>query len=527
MKTITRLLVVFLIVFGSTISTGSAAPTARTILVTTYVDEWLYNGECSLREAIFTANNQVASYGCSIVGILDEITILVPDGTYFLTRSGVETMISEYDDLDIVTSLSIMGAGMYETTIDGSDLFRIFDIQAGDTATITINELTIRNGNSGSSAGGGIRNASNLTLNQVRIQSSHAGNYGGGIFHKNDDSVPGSPPMNGQHGLETTLASPALLTLMDCVISGNDADLSGGGIVNAEGSRLLIENTNISSNITNTGNGGGIANISAEEFRMYHSQLQGNSAPLGYGGGLFAYSNNDSFISDTLFYDNSALYLGGNIYHSGSGGILELRRCNIDSGQAHNGGGVAATGGETYFSNTTFALNAASGGENLGGAIYLSTGTLGMMFTKIAENVADRGAGIYKVDGTINIGNTIIAKNRDSLGILNNCTAASTNSWGYNLSDDTSCSLTGTGDTQGVAAGLGVYGRNHGLDPNLRTFDLLPGSPAIDGADPESMIVEDERSFPRTVDGDGNGFGGNDIGAYELQLMFFLPLLMK
>ena len=66
-------------------------------------------------------------------------------------------------------------------------------------------------------------------------------------------------------------------------------------------------------------------------------------------------------------------------------------------------------------------------------------------------------------------------------------------------------------------AGLGVYGRNHGLDPNLWTFDLLPGSPAIDGAYPDSMIVYDERSFYRGVDGDGDGFGWNDIGAYELQ----------
>ena len=144
MKTITRLLVVFLLVFGSSVSTGSAAPTARTIPVTTQVDECLEMGIVRLREAVFSANNQASSYGCSIVGTLDDITILVPDGTYYLTRSGVETMISEFDDLDIVTSMTITGAGPGETRIDGSDLFRIFDIQAGDTATITINELTIQ-----------------------------------------------------------------------------------------------------------------------------------------------------------------------------------------------------------------------------------------------------------------------------------------------------------------------------------------------------------------------------------------------
>ena len=176
---------------------------------------------------------------------------------------------------------------------------------------------------------------------------------------------------------------------------------------------MLIENSSISSNISNSGNGGGIINISEEAFRMYHSQLQGNSAPNGSGGGLYVNGGDDSLVEDTLFYTNSALNLGGNIFHGGSGGALELDRCNIDSGQAHSGGGVAAVGGETYFNNTTFALNRTSIGGTLGGAIYLSSATLGMMFTTIADNEAGSGAGIYNIDGTVNIGNTIIANNRN------------------------------------------------------------------------------------------------------------------
>jgi CSLREA domain-containing protein len=526
MKTITRLLVAFFLALTPIITSGSAAPTARTILVTTHVDELLANGDCSLREAIFSANNQASSYGCTIVGTLDDITILVPDGTYYLTRSGVETLISEYDDLDIVTGMTITGAGPEETYIDGSDQFRIFDIQAGDTATITINELTIRNGNSGASAGGGIRNASNLTLNHVRIQDNHAGNYGGGIFHKNDDSVPGSPPLNGLNGLETTLASPALLTLTNSVVSGNDADDSGGGIVNAEGSRMLIEYSSILSNTSNFANGGGIHNLSTEDFRMYHSQVQGNSSTNGWGGGLYSYTGNDTLIEDTLFHDNHALNLGGNIYHGGSGGIMELERCNIDSGQAHSGAGLAAVGGDTYMGNTTFALNETTGGGNLGGAIYVDAASLELWFSTIAKNEANSGAAIYNIDGSIHIGNSIIADNRTSTGTLSNCTGGLI-SWDYNLSDDSTCSLTGTGDMQGIDAGLGGYGRNHGTDIYLMTFALLPGSPAIDAADPDSMIVLDERSFYRSVDGNGDGFRQNDIGAFEVQIMRFLPMIRK
>jgi CSLREA domain-containing protein len=535
MKTISRLLVVFVLALAPIfITTVSAAPMARTIPVTTTTDEFLDNGYCSLREAIFSANNQASSYGCSIVGTLDDITILVPDGEYYLTRSGVESLISEFDDLDIVTSMTITGAGPGNTIIDGSDLFRVFDIQAGDAATVTINELSVSHGNSGSSAGGGIRNTANLTLNHVYITGNHAGDYGGGIFHKSATGSPGSTPLSGMNAPNAVLA-PALLTLAYSVITGNDADGSGGGIVNAEGSRMLIEYTNFTvntsnSDLTGSGNGGGIYNISEESFRMYHSRVEGNSAENSWGGGLYTYAGDDSIITDTLFYNNDALNMGGNIYHGGSGGTMELLRCNIDSGSAHGGGGLAVVGGATYVENTTFALNKASLGGSLGGAIYIDSdlATLGIIFSTIAENEADNGAAIYEVgvSMSVSVGDTIIAQNETSTGDLSNC-SGNLSSQGYNLSDDATCSFVSTGDQVVPDAGLGIYGPNHAHDKNLWTFALLPDSPAIDAASPASMIVLDERSFYRTVDGDGNGSRVNDIGAYELQLMSFLSTIKR
>jgi CSLREA domain-containing protein len=533
MKTITRMLVIFLIVFGSTISTGSAAPMSRTIPVNTHVDELLENGFCSLREAVFSANNQTSSYGCSIVGTLDEITILVPDGDYYLTRSGVvEDLISEFDDLDIVTSMTITGAGPEETKIDGSGLSRIFDIQAGDIATITISELTIRNGDSGISAGGGIRNHSNLILENVIVTGNHSGDYGGGIFHKSEAGVPGSPPLNKISAPDAPLAV-AQLTLINSTVSYNDATLYGGGIANTVGSGMQIEDSIISfntsdSDLNSTGDGGGIYNQSDQPFRMMRSQVIGNSAGNAWGGGYAEEGVDNSYITDTLFYDNEATFrAGGNIYHPGTG-LLDMIRVTIEFGTALTGGGLAATGGVTGLQNATVAYNTASG-PSMGGGIYIAgeDTELVISFSTIAENQATTGAGIYHInDGPLTVQNTIIAQNWASTAVLGNCSGSVT-SFGFNLSDGYSCSLGITGDLPGTPAGFDQYGLNHAHYSYLRTFALSAESEAIDGADPDSMIAEDERSFPRGVDGDGDGLRWNDIGAYELQLMFYLPILMK
>ena len=405
MKTITRLLIVALFVIIPLVGNASAAPQAATITVNTEADELAEGGGCSLREAVISANNHAASYDCLLDGTGD-ITILIPGGTYYLTRSGVETLISEFDDLDIVTSMAITGAGPGETYVDGSDLSRIFDIQAGDTATITINELTIRNGNSGVSAGGGIRNHSNLILENVIVTGNHSGDYGGGIFHKSEAGVPGSPPLNEMSAPDAPMAV-AQLTLRNSTVSDNDANLYGGGIANTVGSSMQIEDSIISfntsdSDLNSTGDGGGIYNQSDQPSQMFRSQVIGNSAGNAWGGGYAEEGVGDSYITDTLFYDNEATFrAGGNIYHPGTG-LLDMIRVTIESGTALTGGGLAATGGTTGLQNATVAYNTASG-PSLGGGIYISgdDADLVISFSTIAENQAATGAGIYHIgDGT-------------------------------------------------------------------------------------------------------------------------------
>ncbi len=87
------------------------------------------------------------------------------------------------------------------------------------------------------------------------------------------------------------------------------------------------------------------------------------------------------------------------------------------------------------------------------------------------------------------------------------------------------CSITGGADTitgqdplLAPLADLGVEGWMHAL---------LPGSPAIDAGPVSCYAAQDQRHMPRPVDTDQDGTATCDIGAYEVQLSGFLPLIDK
>ena len=96
---------------------------ASTITVNTTSDELNGDGDCSLREAIASANNNVAIDTCvagqaGSAGFIDQINLSV--GAYSITR--VEDLTPDDNnegDFDIFDSLILNGAGRGATTIDG------------------------------------------------------------------------------------------------------------------------------------------------------------------------------------------------------------------------------------------------------------------------------------------------------------------------------------------------------------------------------------------------------------------------
>jgi len=89
---------------------------------------------------------------------------------------------------------------------------------------------------------------------------------------------------------------------------------------------------------------------------------------------------------------------------------------------------------------------------------------------------------------------------------------------GYNLSSDSTCNFSNTGDLNNTDPLLGPLQNNGGP---TETMALLRGSPAIDAGNPigctdnlDHLLTTDQRGMPRP---DHEDTSGCDMGAYERQ----------
>lgn len=522
MKTITQLLVIVLLLSGfsyqaalSVSGQAPLSPSVTNITVTITADELEDPGAgCSLREAIRSANGGLAVGGCTMEGT-GPVSIYVPDGIYRLTRHGTNENAAVTGDLDITELVSIRGDGIGLTIIDGDDSDRVFDVITGVMDATTISSMTIRNGNSGTGNGGGIRNYTNLVLSGVRIENNRATASGGGIYHV-------SGPGLG-----------AVLTVQDSWIMSNTIGEpgTGGGIYIGGGSGMELRDTVIDGNQAYLC--GGVDNHSEEYVELEYVQVTNNRAQFTGGGFCSRTSTaagDNVMITDSQFRDNTGVSYGGNVYHE-SDGNFRIMRSDISGGSAMFGGGFVEISEEpdmnrrTYITNVTFSDNEAS---LYGGGIYIGGGDLDVTHVTIANNTADQGAGIFvgavgAYEG-VYLKGSIIAFNNTSGDVPANCTG-DVFSLGYNLTN-TTCFTSAPGNIINRDPLLGSYGV-HGSMNDTYTYSLLPGSPAIDAADPGEMLYQDQRGWLRPVDGDGVGAAVNDIGAFEFHLELFLPLIKR
>src|SRR4051794_37239001 len=125
---------------------------ATTMTVTTESDQIAANGECSLREAVRAANSNTGLAGtgeCPAGSPSATDKIVVPAGTYALTKVGTGEATAFTGDLDITQKLDIVGAGATDTTISGAGKDRVFDISA---VTVSLTGLTISGGRTANGA---------------------------------------------------------------------------------------------------------------------------------------------------------------------------------------------------------------------------------------------------------------------------------------------------------------------------------------------------------------------------------------
>jgi CSLREA domain-containing protein len=246
LRALSPLRVLCLTSIAGALALGFAAPaSAATIKVTTSADEFNAGSKCSLREAIWSANHDVASMapGCTSGSGAD--LVKVPAGTYNLTIAGAGEQLDATGDLDVTAPVTIVHTGDGTATVNAQSLDRVFEVNAAGGAAVTISGLVIEGGSPPSATdGGGILNSAGvLSLSDSTVTSNLSLRHGGGI--------------------ETT--SSGITNVVNSTISANSANVDGGGVDNSGGTTSLI-NATVTANTADAdsngfGQAGGIGNF--------------------------------------------------------------------------------------------------------------------------------------------------------------------------------------------------------------------------------------------------------------------------
>jgi hypothetical protein len=421
------------------------------------------NGICTLRRAVIEANRWPGG------GATIDLTGL-PGGVAALTIAPSGLPDDAYTgDLDLLASMTIVGAGAGATAVDGSNLDTVFRADASGTV-ISISGLTIRHGRKQTGGGLDVGPGVSMTLANSAVSENTAfQGPGGGI-------------VNG-----------GMLTLVNTSVAGNSTAYQGGGIDNY--GSLVVDHSTVLFNTASTF-GGGIDSYGT--LTIVDSLIAANSANTNAGGIFFG---GTMLLSRSTVSGNTAGGSGGGIFggYTNTVNSGSLVQSTISSNQAAlDGGGLMATGSTTtvqvYYS--TIVNNRANSDGNLsgtGGGVAVATGTgasLTLTHTIVARDVQGTGPGAF---------------NNDCAGIVT--------SVGNNL--------------VGTAFGCGVNGPYIAGDPMIGplasnggptpTHALLAGSPAIDAGQSGACsaggnsLGTDQRGVPRP----SPAGGGCDLGSFE------------
>lgn len=298
------------------------------LVVTTLEDELNSDGDCSLREAITAANNNLVFDNCGSGGtITDTITFDVM-GTIIVTSQ-----------LSVTEGGPLVIDGGEVITTSGGGTTRVWWVDTG--SELTLINLSIADGfDMTEERGGGLYNhGAVVNIAHCIFSENLAPLFGGGIFNT------------------------GLLGVSRSIMTGN-ASTQGGAISNQAGYLTIFESTLSGNNATY---GGAIDNNGV--LTMTSSTLSGN---CGYwmGGGIL------NWISMTI--TNSTL--SGNVVDIDGGGIdnwgnLSITNSTLSENSAgYNGGGIFSYAGSVLLANTIIA-NSLSGSDcMLGSGIIIDDG---------------------------------------------------------------------------------------------------------------------------------------------------------
>lgn len=305
---------------------------------------------CTLRKAIINANTNTAAYPqCAAGSGVDTIVFLSPFTVTF-TLVGILEDAAVQGDLDVTESVIITGHAD-GTIIDGADIDRIFDVKPG--ATLTLNDIHLRNGRALGSAGAISVDLGGLNLNRVTVSSSHVDGGDGGAISAQNSTV----------------------NIDSSTITGNTADHHAGAIVISGGTASIVSttitgNSNGFSNLTGGIRNGGITTlrntIVAGNGGVDNPNLDGTFVSLGYNivGEFGTNVGNPSIVAttgDQFDVSDASVNLGPLAPNGGPTQTHALLAGSIALDQGHSSGSPGDQRGATRPCDNAGLVNAAGG----------------------------------------------------------------------------------------------------------------------------------------------------------------------
>ena len=240
--------------------------------------------------------------------------------------------------------------GAERTVVDAEGAGRGATMAAGGV----LEGFTVRNGDAGDGAGGGIWAGGGAVVRDVMVENCRA-ERGGGIY------------------------ATGTGTVERCVLRGNTAT-SGGGAAVAGGSRMV--GCEVADN--EAGSAGGVL---VEGSELAECRVRDNRATSSTGGGVFAINGR---LRNNVVTGNSAPNQGGGMGLTG----CFAHDCIVAGNRAAEGAGVWMMGGETW--NFTVADNLGSGA----GVVLYNLGDMtGVFANGISWNNA--GGNLAAAEGTV------------------------------------------------------------------------------------------------------------------------------
>ena len=267
------------------------------------------------------------------------------------------------------------------------------------TAAAAVASSTLFRNNSAIISGGAVQITAggSLTLAACTLDSNAAYNAagtapatGGGVYAEGTGSLDASDTVFSFNAADNggAIFAPypgaVVVTLTRCVLRGNTAGTSGGGVhlSTASTSRLMATDCVFDANVASGGSGGGVY---AEAVTATGSSFSNNSASIA-GGALAA-----SYVDDTVLPVRTTAastsanvsianctFVSNSAGESGAGGAVLLRARKpariaasvFTANTAMEGGALALLGGSALIQGSVLTGNAAAGTSPHGGALY-------------------------------------------------------------------------------------------------------------------------------------------------------------